>query len=112
MKCLPSHPHHKGNAAADRLATEGLEGEEPNGYNIRCSTGDEHFTLMGQGQLCQGDISESLKGAALDARRKEMGEGTVSKPPSGKATQWLAMMQHSEANIVGWMAKQKTVSTV
>ena len=27
MKCLPSHPHHKGNEAAGRLATEGLEGE-------------------------------------------------------------------------------------
>ena len=42
---------------------------------------------------------------------KEMREGTVSKPPSGKATQWLAMMQHSEATIVGWTSKQKSVSS-
>ena len=47
----------------------------------------------------------------MDARRKEMGEGTISKPPSGKATQWLTMMQHSDATIhvVGWMSKQKSV---
>ena len=47
----------------------------------------------------------------MDARRKEMGEGTLSRPPSAKATQWLAMMQHSESTIVGWMSKQKSVSS-
>ena len=35
----------------------------------------------------------------------------MRKPPSGKATQWLAMMLHSEANTVGWMSKQKSVSS-
>ena len=70
-----------------------------------------NVTLMRQGQLCQGDISASLKGAAMDARRKEMGEGTLSRPPSAKATQWLAMMQHSEGSIVGWMSEQKSASS-
>ena len=75
MKCSPSHQHHKGNEAADKLATEGMEGEEPRGYNLRCSTGDEHFALMRQGRLCQGDMSESLKGAAMDARRERNARG-------------------------------------
>ena len=57
------------------------------------------------------EVSVSLKGAAIDARRKEMGEGTLSRPPSAKATQWLAMMQQSESTIVGWMSKQKSVSS-
>ena len=49
----------------------------------------------------------------MDARRKEMGEGTLSRPPvpSAKATHWLSMMQHSESTIVGWMSKQKSVSS-
>ena len=111
MKCVPMHPHHRGNEAADRLATAGLAGEEPKEYNLRCTTGDEHFTLRRQGQLCQGDISSSLKGAAVDARRNEMEEGTGSRPPSAKATQWLAMMKMSEDSIVGWMSKQKSVSS-
>ena len=38
MKCVPLHPHHKGNEAADKLATEGLEGDVPKEYNLRCTT--------------------------------------------------------------------------
>ena len=56
MKYSPYHPHHNGNEAADKLATKGLEGQEPREYNLRRSTGDEHFTLMRQGKLCQGNI--------------------------------------------------------
>ena len=46
----------------------------------------------------------------MDARGKGTGEATRSTPPSEKATQWLAMMRHSGAAIVGWVSKQKSVS--
>ena len=40
MKCVPLHPHHKGNEAAEKLASEGLAG-----YNLRCTTGDVMLPL-------------------------------------------------------------------
>ena len=102
-ECDVNHPHHRGNDMADAEAKQGMNSQD--NTDTSAMEGEDDWVMKVRGQLCEGDVKDDLTQAAVDRRRRAIGQSS-----SKRARMWHSAVSKADPYLRSVTMKLSTVS--